>query len=44
MIVLAWDAAGRGTPSLRILLAIALTYAGIFLTVGGFESVRCAAI
>lgn len=37
MIVLAGMLLGRGTPSVRILIAIALTYAGIFLTVGGFN-------
>ena len=37
MIVLAGMLLGRGAPSARILIAIALTYAGIFLTVGGFD-------
>lgn len=37
MIVLAGFMLGRGAPSMRILLALALTYCGIFLTVGGFD-------
>jgi drug/metabolite transporter (DMT)-like permease len=37
MIVMAGMALGRGTPSARILIALLLTYCGIFLTVGGFD-------
>jgi len=38
MIVLAGMIMGRGAPSARVLAAVALTYAGIFLTVGGFDA------
>lgn len=37
MIVLAGISMGRGRPSPRVLAAVGLTYAGIFLTVGGFD-------
>ena len=37
MIVLAGMFMGRGAPSRRIVLALLLTYCGIFLTVGGFN-------
>ena len=37
MIVLAGMLMGRGSPSARAVIAIVLTYLGIFLTVGGFD-------
>ena len=38
MIVIAGMLMGRGSPSLRAVIAIVLTYLGIFLTVGGFDA------
>jgi drug/metabolite transporter (DMT)-like permease len=38
MIVLAGMSMGRGSPSARVVIAIGLTYLGIFLTVGGFDA------
>jgi drug/metabolite transporter (DMT)-like permease len=38
MVVLAGMGMGRGRPSARIVLALAITYCGIFLTVGGFDA------